>query len=178
MLDLKCLECTENGIRFLSTFWSKNENMHGAAARSIIFGRQEPAKEAKWVHNDSKKGSYQGRLGSENDICNAMCSKSVCKIMLPAGGGKHFLIKSCEIIPSRRRVTKIGLIFTFCFVSFRGMTGMMHICASLVGLKSRKGGPLCSKHTVLRRFVRLHWGGHKAKEKGTKEQRSDASKKK
>ena len=55
MLDLKCLECTENGIRFLRSFWPKNENMHGTAARSIIFGRQGPAKEAKWVHNGGKR---------------------------------------------------------------------------------------------------------------------------
>ena len=87
MLDLKCLECTENGIRFLSSFRPKNENMHGIAARSIFFCRRGPAKEAKWVHNGGKKSSYQGRLGSENDICNAMCSKSICKIMLPAEGG-------------------------------------------------------------------------------------------
>ena len=119
MLDLKCLECTENGIRLLSSFKPKNENMHGTAARSIIFGRQGPAKEAKWVHNGGKKSSYQGRLGSENDICNAMCSKSVCKIMLPAEGGKHFLLKACERIPSRRRPTRIWTDFhiLFCFFS-------------------------------------------------------------
>ena len=61
MLDLKCLECTENGIRFLRSFWPKNENMHGTAARSNIFGRQRPAKEPKWVHNGGKKSSYHGR---------------------------------------------------------------------------------------------------------------------
>jgi len=58
MLDLNCLECTENGIRFLSSFRPKNEKMHGTAARSIIFGRQGPAKEATWVHNGGKKSSY------------------------------------------------------------------------------------------------------------------------
>ena len=55
MLDLKCLECTENGIRFLSSFRPQNEKMYGTAARSIIFGRQEPAKEATWVHNGGKR---------------------------------------------------------------------------------------------------------------------------
>ena len=47
MLDLECLECTENGIRFLRSFWPKNENMHGTAARNIIFGRQKAGKRGK-----------------------------------------------------------------------------------------------------------------------------------
>ena len=55
MLDLKCLECTENGIRFFSSFRPQNENTHGTAARSIIFGGQGLAKKAKWVHNGGKK---------------------------------------------------------------------------------------------------------------------------
>ena len=58
MLDLECLESTEKGIRFLSSFKSKNENMHGTAARSIIFGGQGLAKEATWVHNGGKKRSF------------------------------------------------------------------------------------------------------------------------
>ena len=33
-------------------------------------------------------------------------------------------------------------------------------------LASPKEGPLCSRPTFLRRFLRLHRGGHKAKEKG------------
>ena len=105
-----------------------------------------------------------------------MCSESVCKIMLPAEGGKHFLLKACEIIPSRRRPTRIWTDFhiSFCFFSLHDRYDA-HLC-KLGGTEKSQGRPLVLQTHSFATFFKAPLGGQKAKEKGTKEQRSDASK--
>ena len=82
------------------------------------------------------------------------CARSrFAKIMLPAEGGKHFLIKSCEIIPSRRRATRIWTDFhiLFCFFS-RHDRYDAYLC-KLGGTEKSQGRPLVLQTHSFATFV-------------------------
>ena len=95
------------------------------------------------------------------------CARSrFAKIMLPSEGGKHFLLKSCEIIPSRRRVTMIWTDFhiLFCFFS-RHDRYDAYLC-KLGGTEKSQGRPLVLQtHIFATLFKAPPGGGIKQKRK-------------
>ena len=152
--------------------------MHGTPARSNIFGRQRPAKEAKWVHNGGKRALTMAARAQKMRFVMQCARSRFAKIMLPAEGGKHFLIKSCEIIPSRRRAAMTWTDFHILYSFFsRHDRDDAYMC-KLGGTEKSQGRPLALQTHGRATFFKAPLGDHKAKEKGTKEQRSDTSKKK